>query len=125
MSAFARRVAAAALLLAACTVEQGTRPVIDALTLADSATLDPDGTYHVAGLISYHDDDDEVRRIRVQVPSLGSSAQYPASGRAANDAAIALRIVGTAPKGPLAVTVSVIDAEANESDPRSATVTLK
>ncbi len=121
-----KRLAALCLFLAACEVSHGKIPVIDELVLPESATLDADGTYHVDGTIGYHDDDDTVSRVRVEVPSIRAIAHYPAAGKSSASAEpLALRIVGTAPKGALTINVLVLDREGNASDPRSATVTLK
>lgn len=119
-----RWTAASALFLAACTVTSGKVPVIDELSLPAEATLHADGTYHVDGTISYHDDDDVVTRFRVQV--LNTAAQIPAGGskRAVREP-LSLRIAGTAPKGATTITVIALDREANASEAKTATVTLK
>lgn len=114
------------LCLSACTVEHGKVPVIDELSLPESVTLDADGTYHVNGTISFHDDDDTVSRVRVKIASIGAAGDYPATGgKTATKAPLALKIVGTAPKGALQLTVWILDVEGNISDPKNPTVTLK
>lgn len=118
--------ALAALSLAACTVEHGKVPVIDELILPESVTLDADGTYHVNGTISFHDDDDTVSRVRVQIASLGAKADYPATGgKSAVKAPLTLKVVGSAPKGELQLTVWILDIEGNISDPKTPKITLK
>jgi hypothetical protein len=119
-------VAALCVLLAACEVSSGKLPVIDELVMPDSVTIDADGTYHVDGTISYHDEDDTVSRVRVEIPAIRASAQYPASGTSsATRASLAIRIVGTAPKGATTINVNVLDREGNASDTKVVTVTLK
>jgi hypothetical protein len=114
------------LFLAACSVEQGKLPVVDEFTLPESATLDADGTYHVDATISFHDDDDSVRRVRVQIPAVGATRDYSSlSGKSVTKGVLPLQIVGTAPKGALQISVQAIDLEGNVSDPKSASVTLK
>jgi hypothetical protein len=120
------RMALALLLLPACSIEQGKNPVIDDLAVPESATLAADGTYHVDSTISFHDDDDAVNRIRVHVDSLGATAEYPANGeRSATHAPFTIQVAGSAPKGPLALSVIVLDVAGNASDTKTATVTLK
>ena len=118
--------ALALLFLASCSVEAGKIPVIDEFTLPESATLNADGTYHVDATISFHDDDDSVRRIRVTVPSIGAAKDYTSpTGKSVTNGTLSLQIVGTAPKGALAINVQLIDTESNVSDPKSASITLK
>lgn len=113
-------------LFCGCTIEQGKVPVIDAFGLPASVSLDADGSYHVDATISYHDDDDAVSRIRVHVASLNATAEYSApGGQKATDAPFTFKVVGTAPKGALAVEVIVLDVEGNASDVKSGSVTLK
>lgn len=124
--ATAKRLAAFAVALSACTVESLKPPVIDEFVLPESATLDPDGTYHVNATLSFHDEDDAVARIRVQIPSLGALNDFGSlSGKSVTKGVLPLKIVGTAPKGALAITVMAVDVEGNLSDPKSASVTLK
>lgn len=113
-------------LLSGCSIQQGKLPVIDAFGLPESVSLDADGTYHVDATISYHDDDDAVSRIRVNVPSLNATGEYGApGGQKATNAPFTFKVVGSAPKGPLAVSVIVLDVEGNASDMKSGSVTLK
>lgn len=110
----------------ACSIQQGKVPVIDALALPASVTLDADGSYHIDATISYHDDDDEVSRIRVSAPSIGATAQLAApGGKTATDAPFTFKIVGTAPKGALGIKILILDVEGNASDEKTASVTLK
>lgn len=119
-------IALALLLLPACSIEHGKLPVIDALGLPESVSLDADGTYHVDATISYHDDDDEVSRIRVSIPSLGAAAQYASpGGKKATAAAFTFKVAGDTPKGKLAVEVLVLDVEGNASEAKTGSVTLK
>jgi hypothetical protein len=112
--------------LTACTVEQGERPVVDAFTLPESATLDPDGTYKLTATVSFHDDDDPVTKLRVTIPSLGAGHDYTSlSGQRVENGSLAIQVAGTAPKGALTIAVTAIDREGNMSDPKSASVTLK
>ncbi|MGZ3420289.1 MAG: hypothetical protein ACXVEF_36350 [Polyangiales bacterium] len=122
-----RRFAFALLLpLTACSVEQGKNPVIDDLAVPATATLASDGTYRLDSTISFHDDDDEVNRIRVHVESLDATAEYPATGgKSATHAPFTIQIAGTAPKGPLSLSVIVLDVAGNSSDTKTATVTLQ
>jgi hypothetical protein len=118
--------ALALLFLTSCSVESGKLPVVDEFVLPESATLDADGTYHVDATISFHDDDDVVKRVRVQVPALGVAKDYTSpSGKSVTKGALPLQIVGTAPKGALTLHVQVLDSEGNVSDPKSASITLK
>lgn len=112
--------------LAACTVEHGKIPVVDEVTVPASATLDADGTYHVDATVTFHDDDDNVRKIRVTIESLKTGNDYPiTSVRSATNLLIPVRIVGSAPKGETELRVQAIDLEGNVSDPKSVKVTLR
>ncbi len=121
-----KRLAALAVLLSACSVESMKIPVVDELILPESVTLDADGTYHIDAVISFHDDDDAVAGVRVQVPALGARNDYTSlSGKRVEKGVLPLKIIGTTPKGPLEIIVMAVDVEANVSDPKSAKVTLK
>lgn len=116
----------ALLFYTACTVQQGKVPVLDSVSVPESVTLDADGTYHVDATYAYHDDDDEVSRVQVQIASLGATAQYGTpGGKVSKSATVLLKIVGTAPKGATELTFWVLDVEGNMSDPKTAKVTLK
>jgi hypothetical protein len=118
-----KRLALWLLPLFACTVQQGKIPVIDEVSVPATASLNADGTYHVDATVRYHDDDDKVSRVRAQVAALGPPGQYAATGN--TETAVALKIVGTAPKGATTITFWVLDVEGNMSDPKNVTVTLQ
>lgn len=121
-----KRLAALLVVLTACTVESLKPPVIDEFVLPESATLDADGTYHVDATLSFHDEDDAVAGIRVQIPAISARNDYKSlSGKSVSRGVLPLKIVGTAPKGALEIIVLAIDVEGNISDPKSAKVTLK
>lgn len=121
-----KRLAPLLVALTACTVESLKPPVIDEFLLPESATLDADGTYHVDATVSFHDEDDAVARIRVQIPALGARNDYSSlSGNSVTRGVLPLRIVGTAPRGQLEIIVMAVDVERNMSDPKSAKITLK
>jgi len=121
-----KRVAALSVFLAACSVEQGKLPVVDAFTLPESATLDADGTYHVTATVSFHDDDDPVAKVRITIPSIRAAHDYTSlTGQRVENGALELKIAGAAPKGALSITAQAIDREGNVSDPKSASITLR
>ena len=53
-------------------------PVIDAVMMPETATLGTDNLYTVSGQMSYHDDDHPVHTLRVKVPLVGMTYEYPA-----------------------------------------------
>lgn len=121
-----KRVAALSLFLAACSVEQGKVPVLDAFTLPESVTLDADGAYHVTATVSFHDDDDPVAKVRITIASIRAAHDYTSlTGQRVENGTLELKITGAAPKGALTITAQAVDREGNVSDPKSASVTLK
>jgi hypothetical protein len=104
----------------------GGHPVIDDFQANTSATLAPDGNYHVTGHYFAHEDGHgAVDWIRIRVPSLSLETRHGyGSGVGAGDAPL-FDLPGATPKGPIQYNVSVIDSNGEESAALVSTVILE
>jgi len=112
-------------LLGACT--GSTRgPVIDDLQMPQAATLAPSGFFEVAGLASFHDDEDPLAKIRIKVPLVGMSYDYDAPpGLFRGTLQLTVRFAASSPRGPVAYEVSLVDGAGLESAPAKQGVALQ
>jgi hypothetical protein len=98
-------------------------PVIDALVMPASASARPDGSYLLMGTISFHDVDEIVTQLHLQVDGL--DLETPAFDRASGTGEpVMVKLIArrgvTVPYG-----VSIVAASGAESAIKGATVTLE
>jgi hypothetical protein len=102
---------------------QKASPVIDALVMPASASAGPDGSYVLAGTISFHDDDEIVTRLHFQVDGLDLAT--PAFD-VASGTGVPVTVKLTATRGvTVPYEVSIVGASGAESAIKTATVTLE
>jgi hypothetical protein len=104
----------------------GAAPIIDRLDMPQTAQVGADGYYDLDGQITFHDDDDAVRTLRIGVPLTGSSFDFNVPQPLARGTVpLELRFDPRTPKGPLEYDVSLVDGAGHGSAVHSETVTLQ
>ncbi len=112
-------------LAAGCTASTPKPPVLDDLQMPQSATVGASGFYEVSGLLSFHDDDDYVAKIRIRVPLVATTYEYDAPPfQFKGTFALTIKFASTSPKGPVEYDVSLVDTAGLESVPVKRTVNL-
>ncbi len=101
-------------------------PVIDAVMMPQTATLGTDNLYTVSGQMSYHDDDHPVHTLRVKVPLVGMTYEYPAGDLyIGNIDPLTIKFAAQSPKGAQEYDLSVVDSVGLESAVSVQMVTLQ
>jgi hypothetical protein len=105
-------------------------PTLDDWSMPSSADPGTDGFYTLIGTISFHDDSDQaVHFIRVRVPVIGKTYDFPAGDLAsAIGAEFEMKLSDDVPLGGAGQTnyqVSLVDIEGDESTPVTETVYLQ
>lgn len=114
------------LLVSGCGAHVDQAPVIDAVVMPSSVTLGTDGTYDVVGRMSYHDDDHPVHTLRVRIPLVNMTYEYPAGDLyLGNIAPLVIKFAAQTPKGAQEYDLSVVDTALLESAVSVQMVTLQ
>lgn len=127
-------------LLAGCSSSSGASspglPVIDDLTLPDTATVATVQTssgaqqaYDIKGSISFHDDKESVTQYKIHIDIPGVTVPdltqgVPATAKS-TDQQFEILLDQSAPKGPADITITLYGASGAASDPSKKTVTLQ
>jgi hypothetical protein len=109
--------------LAGCA-SQDLPPVIDAIDMPPTATLDASGFYTVSGSMTFHDPDDLVATLRVTIPLVQMSYDYPVGIEAGAISPLTVKFSSAAPKGIEEYDLTLID-EAGLETVAQKTVTLE
>jgi len=109
------------ILLAGC----GGGPVIDDLQMPQAATIGADGYYSVEGLLSFHDDEALVNKIRIYVALANQTYEFDAAGLQRGTLPLVVKFSSLSPKGPMSYDVSLVNASGTASTPRAASVFLQ
>lgn len=130
------------LALSACSSSSSSAkvgPVIDDFTMNDNAsvsTVTLNGQqvtgYDIKGTISFHDDQQKVTKyiVHLDIPGATTTDQpfdLPVSAQTQQASNVAFDFVldQNAPKGPIDVTVTLVDAAGAKSDPEKKSTTLQ
>ncbi|MEO8799166.1 MAG: hypothetical protein ABI551_14855 [Polyangiaceae bacterium] len=130
------------LALSACSSSSSSAkvgPVIDDFTMADTATVgtvtinNADVTgYDIKGTISFHDNEQNVTKyiVHLDIPGATTTDQsfdLPLSAQTKQASNVGFQFVldQNAPKGPVDVTVTLVDAVGAKSDPEKKSTTLQ
>jgi hypothetical protein len=101
-------------------------PVIDSVMMPAAATLGTDNLYTLVGQMSYHDDDHPVHTLRVRVPLVNMTYEYPAGDLyIGNIDPLEVKFAAQSPKGPQEYDLSVVDSVGLESAVAVQMVTLQ
>jgi hypothetical protein len=112
--------------LAGCAANAPRPPVIDDVQMPATATIGASGNYEVQGLLSFHDDDNAVVKLRIFVPLVSQTFEYNASTALDRGTmALAVQFAPQTPKGPVDYEVSLVDSSGLESASRKLSVTLQ
>lgn len=117
---------AVALGIASCGAASQKAPVIDDVQMPATATIGAGGDYEVKGLLSFHDDDNAVIKLRINVPLVMQTFEY-AANTALDRGTLSLTVhfAPQTPKGPVDYEVSLVDSTGLESASRKLSVTLQ
>jgi hypothetical protein len=118
------------LLLAACTGVPSAPPVIDDLQMPQSATIGAGGFYEISGLASFHDEDNQLDKVRIHVPLVSTTYEYGEKegiprGLNRGTLQLVIKFSAASPKGQMEYRVSVVDTTGLESEPVKRTVNLQ
>jgi hypothetical protein len=130
--------------LVACIVEPGSvsngngpppavslnaAPVIDSLEMPSAASVGPDGYYTLAGTMSFHDDDSPVHFVRVFIPTIGKTYDFPAGDQQSGiGSPFAFKVIADIPLlhvGVISYDVSLVDTGGAKSAVVKKTVDLQ
>jgi hypothetical protein len=110
-------------LVAGCA---GGAPIIDDLQMPQASTVGTDGYYSVEGLLSFHDDDGVVNKIRILIPAVNQTYEFDAAGGLQRGTLpLVVKFSSLSPRGPMAYDVSLVNAAGTASVPRAASVFLQ
>lgn len=101
-------------------------PLIDSVMMPQTATLGTDNFYTVMGQLSYHDDDHPVHTLRVEVPLVNMTYEYPAGDLyIGNIDPLTIKFAAQSPRGPQEYDLSLVDSAGLESAVSVQMVTLQ